>query len=98
MSTNEFLKKESFDFYDQTYLKASNLNESIQYQLKLLDSLDVFTRKHSENVATITSNLCQKLHLSKGFTEYCVTCAYLHDVGKMFVPSEILQKNGKLTE
>ena len=98
MSTNEYIKKESFDFYDQTYLKASNLNESIQYQLKLLDSLDVFTRKHSENVATITSNLCQKLHLSKGFTEYCVTCAYLHDVGKMFVPSEILQKNGKLTD
>ena len=46
--------KESFDFYDQTYLKTYNLNKSIRYQLNLLDSLDMFTRKHSENVATVT--------------------------------------------
>ena len=36
--------KESFDFYDQTYLKTYNLNKSIRYQLNLLDSLDMFTR------------------------------------------------------
>lgn len=87
----------TFDFYDQTYLKSYNLNKSIQYQLNLLDSLDVFTRKHSENVATITCNLCKKLHCSKGFTEYCTICAYLHDIGKMFISSKILQKSSKLT-
>ena len=95
----EKLKKNySIDFYDNTYLKASNLNSSIRYQLDLLDQLDLFTRKHSDNVATITYNLCRKLHLSKGFTEYCVTCAYIHDIGKMFIPKEILQKNGALTQ
>ena len=88
----------SFNFYDQTYLKSYNLDKEIQYQLNLLDSLDVFTRKHSENVATITCNLCRKLHLSKGFTEYCTICAYLHDIGKLFIPSSILQKPGKLTD
>ena len=91
-------KKEIFNFYDQTYLKSYNLDKSIQYQLNLLDSLDIYTREHSENVATITCNLCKKLHLSKGFTEYCVTCAYLHDIGKLFIPAEILQKPGQLTE
>ena len=90
--------KESFDFYDQTYLKTYNLNKSIRYQLNLLDSLDMFTRKHSENVATVTCNLCKKLHCTKGFTEYCVTCAYIHDIGKMFISQNILQKNGKLTD
>ena len=90
--------KEHFDFYDQTYLKTYNLNASIRYQLNLLDSLDMFTRKHSENVATITCNLCKKLHCTKSFTEYCATCAYLHDVGKMFIPSNILQKKGNLTD
>lgn len=89
--------KEKFDFYDQTYLKTYNLNDSIRYQLNLLDSLDLFTRKHSENVATITCNLCKKLHCTKNFTEYCVTCAYIHDIGKMFIPQTILQKNGPLT-
>lgn len=92
------LKKETFNFYDQTYLKSYNLDKSIQYQLNLLDSLDVYTREHSENVATVTCNLCKELHCTKGFTEYCVTCAFLHDIGKMFVPAEILQKPTKLTE
>lgn len=91
------MEKEVFDFYDQTYLKSYNLDKNIRYQLNLLDSLDVFTRKHCENVATITCNLCKKLHCSKGFTEYCVTCAYLHDIGKLFIPKEILQKPGELT-
>lgn len=90
--------KETFNFYDQTYLKSYNLDKSIQYQLNLLDSLDVYTREHSENVATIVCNLCKKLHCSKGFTEYCVTCAYLHDIGKMFIPASILQKPSSLTD
>ena len=90
--------KETFNFYDQTYLKSYNLDKSIQYQLNLLDSLDVYTRKHCENVATIACNLCKKLHLSRGFTEYCTICAYLHDIGKLFIPSSILQKPSKLTE
>ena len=90
--------KEVFDFYDQTYLKSYNLDKAIQYELNLLDSLDIYTRKHCESVATITCNLCRKLHLSKGFTEYCTICAYLHDIGKLFIPSSILQKPGSLTQ
>lgn len=89
--------KEVFNFYDQTYFKSYNLDVAIQYQLNLLDSLDMYTRKHCENVATIVCNLCRKLHLSKGFTEYCTICAYLHDIGKLFIPSSVLQKPGKLT-
>ena len=38
--------KKVFDFYDKTYLKSYNLDDAIQYQLNLLDSLDVYTRKH----------------------------------------------------
>jgi len=90
--------KPTFNFYDKTYLKSYNLDESLRYQLNLLDSLDVYTRKHCENVATIVCNLCKKLHLSREFTEYCTICAYLHDIGKLFIPHEILQKPAKLTD
>ena len=89
---------EEFDFYDKTSLKSYNLNESMRYQLNVLDSLDVFTRKHCENVASLTCRLCEYLHCNKGFTEYCTICAYLHDIGKQFIPPEILQKPGKLTD
>ncbi len=86
------------DFYDRTNLKSYNLDESMRYQLNLLDTLDVFTRKHCENVATLTCRLCEHLHCQKGFTEYCTVCAYLHDIGKLYIPASVLQKPGKLTD
>jgi hypothetical protein len=90
--------KEEFDFYSKTTLKSYNLDERIRYQLKMLDSLDAYTRRHSENVASITCRLCEYLKLDQGFTIYCTTCAYLHDIGKMFIPPEILQKPSRLTD
>lgn len=90
--------KEEFDFYNMTNLKSYNLDEQIRYQLSVLDGLDAFTRKHCEHVANLTCRLCEYLKLDKGFTVYCTTCAYLHDVGKIFIPPAILQKPGKLTE
>ena len=92
------MKKEVFDFYDRTSLKSYNLDKTMQDQLNALGALDVFTRKHCENVAAITCRLCEYLHCSKGFTEYCTICAYLHDIGKIFIPPQVLQKPGKLTE
>ena len=92
------MKKETFDFYDRTSLKSYNLEQTMQDQLNALGALDVFTRKHCENVAAITCRLCEYLHCSKGFTEYCTICAYLHDIGKIFIPPEVLQKPGKLTD
>lgn len=90
--------KEKFDFYDKTVLKSYDLDSSARYQLKMLDSLDNFTRKHSENVANLTCRICDYLHLNKDFTIYCTTCAYLHDIGKMFIPPAILQKPARLTD
>ena len=87
-----------FDFYDKTTLKSYNLGTTMRYQLTMLDSLDPFTRVHSENVASITCRICEYLHLRKNFTAYCTTCAYLHDIGKLFIPLEILNKPGRLTD
>lgn len=90
--------KEEFDFYSKTNLKSYNLNEIMRYQLNMLDSLDAFTRKHSENVANLTCRICEYMHLKTAFITYCTTCAYLHDIGKLFIPPKILQKNGPLTD
>lgn len=92
------MKAETFDFYDRTSLKSYNLDKTMQDQLNALSALDVFTRKHCENVAAITCRLCEYLHCTKGFTEYCTICAYLHDLGKLFIPPAILQKPAKLTD
>ena len=91
------MKKEVFDFYDRTILKSYNLDKTMQYQLNILGSLDMFTRQHSENVASLVCRICEYLHCKKTFTEYCTICAYLHDIGKQFIPPAILQKPSALT-
>ena len=89
---------EEFDFFSKTSLKSYNLEDKIRYQLSLLDGLDAYTRRHSENVAAITCRLCEYLKLDENFTVYCTTCAYIHDIGKIFIPPEILQKPTRLTD
>jgi len=92
------MKEFKMDFYSSTNLKSYNLNESMRYQLAVLDSLDVFTRLHCENVANLTCRICEYLHSKDYYTVYCTMCAYLHDIGKQFIPPAILQKNGPLTD
>lgn len=92
------MEQKKFDFYDMTSLKSYNLDKAIRYQLNLLDTLDVYTRKHSENVASIACRLCEYMHCSRSFTVFCTVSAYMHDIGKLFIPSEILQKPGSLTQ
>ena len=91
------MKEETFDFYSKTNLNSYNLDEAMRYELSMLDRLDTFTRKHSENVANLTCRICEYLNASNKFTVYCTICAYLHDIGKLFIPPKIMQKTSSLT-
>ena len=91
-------RREEFDFYSPISLKSYNLDQTMRYQLNMLDRLDVFTRKHCENVANLTCRICEYLHCKQSFTIHATICAYLHDIGKLFIPSSILQKPGSLTD
>ena len=89
---------EKFDFYSPVNLKSYNLDQTMRYQLNVLGNLDFFTRRHSENVANLACRICEYLHINQRFTIYCTICGYLHDIGKLFIPYEILSKPGKLTD
>lgn len=89
---------EKFDFYSPVNLKVYNLDQTMKYQFDVLGNMDFFTRRHSENVGKLVCRLCEHLHLGQRFTIYCTICGYLHDIGKLFIPPEILQKPGKLTD
>ena len=92
------MPSDKIDFYSSTNLKSYNLDELMRYQLSMLDMLDNVTRKHSENVANLTCRVCEYLHCKKVFTIHATICAYLHDLGKVGIPSKILQKPARLTE
>lgn len=90
--------KQDIEFYSPTTLKSYNLNQTMRYQLNMLENLDPFTRQHSENVANLTCRMCEYLHAKKMFTVHTTICAYLHDIGKVFIPQEILNKPTTLTD
>lgn len=92
------MQDNKIDFYSSTNLKSYNLDSAMKYQLAMLDNLDVFTRRHSENVANLVCRMCEYLHCKKSFTIHATICAYLHDIGKLFISSEILNKPTSLTE
>ncbi len=90
--------KPDIDFYSPINLKVYNLDHAMRYQLNMLENLEPFTRRHSENVANLTCRMCEYLHAKKPFTIHATICAYLHDIGKLFIPPEILNKSTRLTE
>ena len=92
------MKRENFSFYSPINLGSYNLDRFIKEQLEILGTLDNVTRKHSENVANLVCRICEYLHCRKDFTAYSTICAYIHDIGKLMVPSAILQKPAKLTD
>ena len=71
------------------------LTEDVRLQVKRLEKLDIYTNKHVHNVPKITLKICQKLNVSEEKTRFYINCAYLHDIGKIFIPYEILQKPEK---
>lgn len=90
--------KEKYDFYSPINLKSYNLDQTMRYQLDMLERLDPITRKHSENVANLSCRICEYLRCSTRFTIHCTIAAFLHDIGKLFIPPEILNKPTKLTD
>ena len=92
------MKDEQFDFYSPTNLKSYNLEQTMKYQIEVLGQLDMFTRRHSENVANLCCRICEYLHMGTKFTVFCTICGYVHDLGKLFIPPEILNKPDRLTD
>jgi len=66
-----------------------------------LDSLaakDIYTREHTRRVASLSIAVAERLGLRGERLRTLMVAALLHDIGKLGVPDEILQKAGPLTE
>lgn len=62
-----------------------------------IESADSYTHGHCERVADLAVAVARELGLSDGEVTTIRLGAYLHDVGKVKVPHEILNKPGRLT-
>lgn len=99
---DKFSKKESV-YFDNIENMAEDLIENVlsnrNVLLSLVDirSMDNYVYSHSVNVAVISLVMGIALKLPKRQLQYLCTGALLHDVGKSFIPKEILMKEEELT-
>lgn len=83
---------------DRKKINYSELDAELKVEIAILGGLDIFTNAHVQGVVNTTAKICDSIGLDYETTKKCILCAYLHDIGKVHIPSEILQKNGKLTD
>ncbi|MEP6969921.1 MAG: HD-GYP domain-containing protein, partial [Betaproteobacteria bacterium] len=73
-------------------------NTSALISLARLKTVDDYTYMHSVAVCAMMIALARQLNLSDAEVRSAGIAGLLHDVGKMLVPLEILNKPGKLTD
>jgi HD-GYP domain-containing protein (c-di-GMP phosphodiesterase class II) len=81
----------------QSMHQKNQLMDTISALVKALDSRDSYTAAHSENVANYARLISRKMKLSRKECETIYTGGLLHDIGKIGIPENILNKKDRLT-
>ena len=87
----EILQKEQKDMQELFEQTARSLASAI-------DAKDPYTHGHSDRVAKYSKMIAEKAGFSPEESEKVYYAALLHDVGKIGIPDEIINKKGKLTD
>jgi HD superfamily phosphohydrolase YqeK len=65
---------------------------------KAVETKDFYTRGHSERVSRGSAMLASEIGMRADRLEAITYAGMLHDIGKLGVPTKVLQKSGKLSE
>ena len=79
----------------ESMLFISEITEALA---RVIDMKDKYTNGHSNRVARYTAMLARELGYDEETVEKYYRIALLHDIGKIGVPTEVLNKPGKLSE
>lgn len=74
------------------------INQMILAFAKSIDLKDKYTRGHSFRVAEYTKKIAERMGCSDKHLEDAYRIALLHDIGKIIVPDDILNKPEQLTD
>ena len=91
--------------YDQVYEKEENNNILIRIMSNILGSRNSESSEHILHIRTVTEILLRKLvkttdayPMTETDISLITTASSLHDIGKIRIPEEILNKPGRLTD
>ncbi len=84
-------------FPDQT-MEFEELRSLVHVFSSIVDAKSPFTKQHSDGVANLARYLGRLFDLPKGTCELLELVGLLHDIGKLRVPDELLEKPSALSE
>jgi PAS domain S-box-containing protein/putative nucleotidyltransferase with HDIG domain len=74
------------------------LQQTVAALASLAEKRDPYTAGHQQRVARLACALAEEMGLPEGQIEGIHVAGTIHDVGKTYVPAEILNKPGELTD
>ena len=92
-------RKQTADEINQTLIKLGKTIEStIQAMAVIVETRDPYTSGHQQQVSRIASAIGREMGLPEDRLQGLRLAAIIHDIGKIYIPAEILSKPGKLSE
>ena len=76
----------------------TNINGTIHAMAMTVEMRDPYTAGHQRQVANLASAIAEKMDIPREQIDSIHLAGTIHDIGKMQVPTEILNKSGKLTK
>lgn len=74
-----------------------SIHNLIEVLMAAIEEKDPYTKGHSDRVAELTDILCRSIILSVDQKNQLHMAAHLHDLGKIYIPNDVLNKPGKLS-
>jgi diguanylate cyclase (GGDEF)-like protein/putative nucleotidyltransferase with HDIG domain len=88
-----------YDRFDEINLTDENEQiTSIKTLLSVINTRDRYTYNHTDRVVHFCEAFAKHIRLSEGDLRNLLYSAYLHDIGKINIPQEILISEKKLTD
>jgi HD-GYP domain-containing protein (c-di-GMP phosphodiesterase class II) len=72
--------------------------DALRQLVRAVEIKDAYTHGHSERTARVATELGLRMGLPASTVRVIARGAYLHDLGKIGIPDEILNKPGRLTQ
>lgn len=95
---NRFYQKQLEALVDQRTKSLQNVMQGIIYLLtSVVEARDPYTAGHQLRVGNLSAVIAEKMALPRETIDLVRTIGYIHDIGKISVPTEILSKPGKLS-
>ena len=82
----------------RTQALQKTMSATIHTISSMLELRDVYTAQHQRRVANLAVAIAGKMGLKKSQIECLYVTGYVHDIGKLVVPAEILSKPGTLSD